>query len=103
VLDSGVRKLVYVEREKGTFAAVEVTLGPRAGEFFPVLKGLSEGDLVAIRGNFLLDSQFQVSGRPSLFYREGQVGAVGHQHGGATSPSKTTEPVRSPAPAEHKH
>lgn len=104
VLDSGVRKLVYVERAKGNFAAVEVTLGPRAGEFYPVFTGLNEGDLVAVRGNFLLDSQFQISGLPSLFYREGQAGAAGHQHGGAVTAPKTTEPVRAmSSPAEHKH
>ena len=101
VLDGGVRKLVYVERTKGSFAAVEVTLGPRAGEFYPVLKGLSEGDLVAVRGNFLLDSQFQVSGLPSLFYREGQAGVAGHQHGAVTQP---TSPARAnPSAVEHKH
>jgi membrane fusion protein, copper/silver efflux system len=104
VLDSGVRKLVYVERGTGTFAAVEVTLGPRAEDFYPVLTGLNEGDRVAVRGNFLLDSQFQISGLPSLFYREGQAGTVGHQHGGAVSAPKTTEPVRTTSPpVEHKH
>jgi membrane fusion protein, copper/silver efflux system len=92
VLDSGVRKLVYVERARGSFEAVGVTLGARAGEFYPVLKGLTEGDLVAMRGNFLLDSQFQINGLPSLFYREGQ--SVGHQHGTTTKP---------PVPVEHKH
>ncbi len=85
VLDSGVRKLVYVERSPGTFAAAQITAGPRAGEFFPVLSGLEPGDRVAVRGNFLLDSQFQISGLPSLFYREGQAPAPGHQHEGAAA------------------
>ena len=67
VLDSGLRKLVYVERAPNQFAAVEVTTGPRAGDWFPVFSGLNEGDRVAVRGNFLLDSQFQISGLPSLF------------------------------------
>jgi membrane fusion protein, copper/silver efflux system len=104
VLDSGVRKLLYVERAKGNFAAVEVTLGPRAGEFYPVLKGLNEGDLVAVRGSFLLDSQFQVSGLPSLFYREGRASPVGHQHGGAAGAPRSAEPVRTTtSPPQHKH
>lgn len=85
VLDSGVRKLVYVERSPGAFTPVQITAGPRAGEFFPVLSGLEPGDFVAVRGNFLLDSQFQISGLPSLFFREGQAPAVGHQHGGAAA------------------
>ena len=45
--------------------------------------GLKEGDRVAVRGNFLLDSQFQISGLPSLFYEHGQAPAAGHQHGAA--------------------
>ena len=104
VLDSGVRKLVYVEKSKGQFAPVEIVTGPRTDDSYPVLSGLNEGDKVVTRGNFLLDSQFQIRGLPSLFYREGQAGAAGHQHGGAAAGPKTTEPVRTTTPpAEHKH
>ena len=68
VLDSGMRKLVYVERGRGEFAPVEVTLGPRAGDFHVVLDGLREGDRVVVRGGFLLDSQFQIQGMSSLLH-----------------------------------
>ncbi len=81
VLDSGVRKLVYVEKSKGKFIPVEIETGPRADNSYPVLSGLNEGDLVAVRGNFLLDSQFQIRGLPSLLYREGQTAVTGHHHG----------------------
>ncbi|HAB18472.1 MAG TPA: efflux RND transporter periplasmic adaptor subunit [Verrucomicrobiota bacterium] len=96
VLDSGVRKLVYVEKGKGQFAAVEVVTGPRTDDSYPVLSGLSEGDKVVTRGNFLLDSQFQIRGLPSLFYKEGQAAAAGHQHGGASPPTEGAS--RSPTP-----
>jgi Cu(I)/Ag(I) efflux system membrane fusion protein len=96
VLDSGVRKIAYVERAPGEYVAAELKLGSRAGDFYPVLAGLKEGDRVAIRGNFLLDSQFQISGLPSLFYEHGQTGVSGHQHGGPA-------PANQPKPAEHKH
>ena len=96
VLDSGVRKLVYVERSKGQFAPVEIVTGPRSDDSYPVLSGLSEGDRVATRGNFLLDSQFQIRGLPSLFYKEGQAAVAGHQHGGASPPPSGASP--SPAP-----
>ena len=92
VLDSGVRKIAYVERAPGEYVPAALKLGSRAGDFYPVLDGLKEGDRVAVRGNFLLDSQFQISGLPSLFYEHGQAGVSGHQHG---------EPA--PKPAEHKH
>ena len=91
VLDSGVRKLVYVERSRGQFAPVEIVTGPRTDDSYPVLSGLREGDKVVTRGNFLLDSQFQIRGLPSLFYKEGQA-AAGHQHGGATPPPSGASP-----------
>ncbi|MBX3732870.1 MAG: efflux RND transporter periplasmic adaptor subunit [Verrucomicrobiae bacterium] len=86
VLDSGVRKLVYVEKPKGQFSPVEIVTGPRTDDSYPVLSGLSEGDMVAVRGSFLLDSQSQIRGLPSLFYKEGQAAVAGHQHGGASPP-----------------
>jgi Cu(I)/Ag(I) efflux system membrane fusion protein len=100
VLDSGVRKVVYVEKGRGEFTPVEIVAGPRAGDSFPVLSGLNEGDRVAVRGNFLLDSQFQIRGLPSLFYAQGQAPVAGHQHGGAAK--ATAHETQAPKP-EHQH
>lgn len=83
VLDSGTRKVAYVERRPGVFEAVEVVLGARAGDYYPLLSGLKQGDRVAVRGNFLLDSQFQIQGKPSL---------LNPQVRGATSPSPSPTP-----------
>jgi Cu(I)/Ag(I) efflux system membrane fusion protein len=99
VLDSGVRKLVYVEKPKGQFSPVEIVTGPRTDDSYPILSGLSEGDMVAVRGSFLLDSQFQIRGLPSLFYKEGQAAVAGHQHGGASPP--TTPPASGAKPEGH--
>ena len=99
VLDSGIRKLVYVEKAKGQYAPVEIATGPRTDDAYPVISGLKEGDRVVTRGNFLLDSQFQIRGLPSLFYKEGQAAATGHQHGGTPPPA--TPPKEQAAP--HKH
>ena len=96
VLDSGVRKLVYVEKSKGQFAPLEIVTGPRTDDSYPVLSGLSEGDKVVTRGNFLLDSQFQIRGLPSLFYKEGQASAAGHQHGGTSLPTNGAPASSSP-------
>lgn len=96
VLDSGKRKLVYVEREHGVFVGREIVVGPRAGEYYPVLSGLSEGERVAVRGNFLLDSQAQISGAGSLFYPRGASGISAHQHGSSpTSQELATKPTHS--------
>jgi Cu(I)/Ag(I) efflux system membrane fusion protein len=96
VLDSGVRKLVYVERSKGQFAPVEIVVGPRTDDAYLVLSGLSEGDNVVTRGNFLLDSQSQIRGLPSLFYKEGQGATPDHRHDGASSAATPGGPPSPP-------
>ncbi len=81
VLDSGTRQLVYVEVSRGLFQPREVVLGPRAGDFFPVLEGLADGERVVTRGGFLIDSQFQIGGQSSLFHPGGlRAGAEIHEH-----------------------
>lgn len=74
VLTTGQRQLVYVEEEPGKYQLVEPKLGPRAGDYYPVLSGLDAGDRVVVRGNFLLDSQYQITGRASLLYPGGSTG-----------------------------
>lgn len=101
VLDSGVRKLVYVQRSRGQFTPVEIVTGPRTDDAYPVLSGLSEGDRVAVRGSFLLDSQSQIRGLPSLFYKEGQAAVVGHQHGSAPPVDSLSGAVAPPAHSQH--
>lgn len=104
VLDSGVRKLVYVEKSKGQFVPVEIVTGPRTDDSYLVLSGLNEGDKVVTRGNFLLDSQFQIRGLPSLFYKEGQAAVAGHQHGGESPPPGDVSPAppsNSPKAEDH--
>lgn len=73
VLDSGLRKLVYVEKGKGYYVPVAVETGPRTEDAYPVLSGLKEGDKVVTHGAFLLDSQFQIRGLPSLISPEGMT------------------------------
>lgn len=87
VLTTGRRQLVFVERGEGDYRFVEPKLGPRAGDYYPVLDGLKAGEVVVSRGNFLIDSQFQISGKPSLLYPEGMSPGAhgGHKHGRSTS------------------
>lgn len=60
VLDSGERKVVFVDRGEGRFEPREVKLGGRAGEDFEVLQGLSEGERVITSASFLIDSESQI-------------------------------------------
>jgi membrane fusion protein, copper/silver efflux system len=61
VIDTGSRKVVYVESEPGVFEGREVVLGPRIGNHFPVLEGLSPGETVAAAGAFLIDAESRLN------------------------------------------
>jgi membrane fusion protein, copper/silver efflux system len=61
VIDTGSRKIVYVERMPGMVDGVEVQLGPRCGDAYPVLSGLQQGQRVARSGAFLLDAETRLN------------------------------------------
>jgi Cu(I)/Ag(I) efflux system membrane fusion protein len=68
-LFTGMRSVVYVEvpdEERPTYEAREVRLGPRAGNLYPVVSGLEEGERVVIQGAFRLDSDLQIRGGRSM-------------------------------------
>ncbi len=61
--------------EEARFEPMQITVGPLAADstgevFYPVYAGLSEGDVVALKGAFLIDSQAELLGLPSLFNSE---------------------------------
>ena len=60
LLASGERRYAFVERGEGRLEAVEVKVGPRAGDYDEVLGGLQEGDKVATQATFLLSSEAQL-------------------------------------------
>jgi Cu(I)/Ag(I) efflux system membrane fusion protein/cobalt-zinc-cadmium efflux system membrane fusion protein len=58
VIDSGVRKIVFVSAGQGKFRAQEVSLGVEANEDeYQVLEGLEEGDQIVLSAQFMLDSE----------------------------------------------
>ncbi len=57
VIDTGRHKIVYVESSPGVYDMHAVQLGLPAEEFYPVVKGLGEGDRVVTVGAFLIDSE----------------------------------------------
>ncbi len=62
VFDTGKRKYVFVQAEKGVFAPREIELGAKSGERVVVAKGLEGSEQVVVDGNFLLDSESQLKG-----------------------------------------
>jgi len=66
---TGRRAVVYVQvpdRQEPTFEAREVVLGPRVGDEVVVRSGLAAGEVVVVRGNFKIDSELHIRGRPSM-------------------------------------
>jgi Cu(I)/Ag(I) efflux system membrane fusion protein len=66
LLMAGSNSVVYVESEPGRFEIRPVTPGPILRDRVVILGGLKEGEAVATAGNFLIDSQMQLAGKPSL-------------------------------------
>lgn len=100
VLDTGIRKIVYVDLGKGQFAAREVELSPEAialveGQelkFFPVIKGIKENEAIVTSGNFLIDSQSQLTGGMSALW------------GGATEiKQENATPETGEIKSQHRH
>ena len=94
VIDTGLRKIVFVDRGESGYEQIEVEVGPEAWgtsdgsetkrRYYPIVSGLTPGDMVVTHGNFLIDSQTQLTGSASGAYG----GALGgeeskppvHQH-----------------------
>src|SRR5205085_12312885 len=60
VLDSGRRKIVFVEQGDGNFEPREVETGWRFDGRIEVVRGLAAAERIAIAGNFLLDSESRI-------------------------------------------
>ena len=53
------------------FEPREITLGPKVGSFFEVVKGLKEGERIVTSGTFLLDSESRLMATSNM------MGALG--------------------------
>ncbi len=72
VLDTGMRKIVYLSKAEGFLEAKEVKLGQKADGHYEVLEGLKEGDIIVTSGNFFVDSESKLKAAAS---------GASHQHG----------------------
>lgn len=100
VLDSGLKKTVFVEKGKGLFEPREVQTGRSYGNRIEIVSGLKQGELIAVSGTFLLDSESRmrtaaagISGTPQLdpacgmYVDEGKARIAGNvvESGGVTN------------------
>lgn len=58
--------VAYVETDPGRFEIRQVAAGVMTDHRAVIVEGLSAGETVALNGNFLIDSQMQLIGNPSL-------------------------------------
>ncbi len=71
VLDSGLKKTVFVDRGGGLFEPREVETGWRFGNRVEIKKGLEPGERIVISGTFLIDSESRLE-----LAAAGMVGAL---------------------------
>ena len=62
VIDTGRKKVVYVDKGMGIFEPREVTTGMKTNGSTEILAGLAPGEKVASAANFLIDSEAQLKG-----------------------------------------
>jgi len=68
LIDTGIRKIVYVDLGEGRYKMVQVKTGYVSDDYVQIIEGLKEGDMVVTDGNFMLDSQATLTGGASLLY-----------------------------------
>jgi Cu(I)/Ag(I) efflux system membrane fusion protein len=87
VLDSGHRKIVFVDVTMGHFEPREIEVGRSGGGRIEVLDGLEKGEAVVTRAAFLVDSESRLQSALAELSRklaekaeEAQEGHSGHKH-----------------------
>ena len=67
VFQSGTRQLVFLNHGNGSLEPKEITVGPRVGDDFIVLKGLEAHQSIVTSANFLIDSESQLQAAAGSF------------------------------------
>jgi hypothetical protein len=99
VVDTGSRQVAFVETMPGMFEGVEVSLGPRCDDQYPVVSGLEPGQRVVTAGAFLLDAETRLN--PSLAASYFGAGRAAASAPGTAAPEPITEaPFHDLAPAD---
>jgi Cu(I)/Ag(I) efflux system membrane fusion protein len=80
VIDTGVRRIVYVDKGEGNFEPREVITGVQTDSLVEITAGLKAGDKVASSANFLIDSEAKLKGVEPLPLTKQQAPAPQHHH-----------------------
>jgi Cu(I)/Ag(I) efflux system membrane fusion protein len=99
IVDSGLRKTVFVERDHGSFEPRLVETGARIGDDVEVTSGLMPGERIVISGTFFIDSESRMKGAAAKATAgfEAPVAAV------PAAPQAAVAPVLDPVCGMHVH
>lgn len=89
VINTGHIVMAWVEKEPNVFVPRDVRLGEKLGDFYVVLDGLSEGEMVVSQGGFLIDSEAQLRAGMT-----GMEGMPGMEHAGHVGTKMTKEEMK---------
>jgi membrane fusion protein, copper/silver efflux system len=96
VIDSGTEKVVFVTLGDGKFQPRQVQLGETDGDHVEVVKGLSAGEQVVTRANFLIDSESRL--KASLATMAAPASTAAPDRAGVGAPSVTGSAASPSAP-----
>lgn len=116
VIDSGTRRLLFVQIQEGRFEPREVRLGARGNNYVEVLDGVTAGEQVVVAANFLIDAESNLKSVVGSFRHSGHGGAKpaeqgggpaappasGHAGHGATAVEQKPVPLAQAATAGHR-
>lgn len=77
VMDTGLQRLVFMDKGQGLFEPRDIQLGVKADEAYEVVGGLEEGERVVTSGNFLIDSESRLK---AAIAGMGAQPSAAHQH-----------------------
>ena len=85
VIDTGTRRIVFVQVKEGRFEPREVDIGGRGEHHVEILKGVKNGEQVVVAANFLIDAESNL---------KAVLGGFG-SHAGHGSPAKSADAAAS--------
>jgi Cu(I)/Ag(I) efflux system membrane fusion protein len=73
LLETGTRRIVFVDRQEGWLEPREVTIGAQSDEWVEVVNGLKAGERVVASGNFLIDSESRLKAALGEVSKKGEA------------------------------
>lgn len=92
IIDSGVRRIVFVQAGEGRFEPREVKTGIQTGDRVEILEGVNAGENVVVAANFLIDAESNL---------KAALGSFGHA--GHDKPARTDTRANGREDAAHPH